>query len=327
MDKPIHLLIASDLHYAGAAEKARGTDYELSIIKHPLTKLFIRLFRQVVWLKDPFAHAHLVNRLLEPPIEPDLVILNGDYSCDSAFIGVSDPASLESAAEVLAKLRARFGLRVRPTFGDHELGKRSLAGERGGLRLASFDLARERLGIPPFWKQSAGRYLLFGVTSSLIAFPVFEKEALPEERARWWALRDEHFEQVRRAFAAVEPHQKILLFCHDPTALPYMHDDPVIAAKLPQIERTIIGHLHTPIVLWKSRILSGMPVIRFCGNAVRRMSSALHRAASWKPFNVLLCPSLAGVELTKKGGFYTAIIDPASTEPLQFKFHPIKWRA
>lgn len=325
MVKPVHLLIASDLHYASEAEKARGSNYELASVKSPWARLFIRCFRQFVWLKNPFAHNHLIEPVLSPPFEPDLVVLNGDYSCDSGFIGLSDPPSRQSAEELLGKFRARFGERLRVTLGDHEFGKRSLAGDCGGLRIHSFEIAHCELKIPTFWGESIGGYVLLGVTSSLIALPVFEKECLPEERERWRKLREEHLEEVRAAFRSVRPDQRIVLFCHDPTALPYLHDEEVVAAKLGQIERTVIGHLHTPLVLWKSRLLAGMPVIGFAGNAVRRMSTALHNAAKWKPFKILLCPSVAGVELTKGGGFYSTIINPNSVSPLEFRFHRIKW--
>jgi len=70
------------------------------------------------------------------------VIANGDYSCNSACIGVSDDAACQSAANVsenCAKASALF----RATFGDHELGKLSFFGGRGGLRLASWHRARQ----------------------------------------------------------------------------------------------------------------------------------------------------------------------------------------
>src|SRR3954465_11856624 len=112
-------------------------------IESLFTRLLVRFWRKFVWLKDPFAHNYLLDRLLERPGEPDLVIANGDFSCDSAFIGVADPASRQSAIECLAKLRARFGERLVLTMGDHELGKTSLAGNRGGLRLESWRVSTQ----------------------------------------------------------------------------------------------------------------------------------------------------------------------------------------
>ena len=64
-----------------------------------------------------------------------------------------------------------------------------------------------------------------------------------------------------------------------------------------------------------------MPVIRFLGHTALRMSTALHEARRWKPFHVRLCPSLAGIELTKDGGYLTAELDPNAHRPARFQFH------
>ena len=323
-EKATRLLICSDIHYASEQEKARG-GYELNAISNPLQRLVVRTFRNFVWLRDPFEHNHLIEQVLNPGVEPDIVVANGDFSCDSAFIGVSDPASQESAREVLEKLRRRFGEKFHATFGDHELGKRTLAGGRGGMRLASWHAAQEQLGLKPFWIRRIQPYVLIGITSSLVALPVYAKETLPEELPGWEELRKEHLSQIQQTFAGVQPGEKVILFCHDPTALPFLHDDEIVAKHLHCIERTIIGHLHTPIVLWESRLLAGMPQITFMGNAVRRMSRALNQARKWKPFKVLLCPSLAGVQIRKRGGYYTTDLMPNAREELDFRFHHIKW--
>ena len=93
-----------------------------------------------------------------------------------------------------------------------------------------------------------------------------------------------------------------------------------VREKLSQVESTIIGHLHTGLVLWKSRVMAGMPALTFLGNSIRRMSMALNEARHWKPFKVRLCPSLAGSELLKDGGYLTARLDPSGYEPAQFLF-------
>ena len=78
-------------------------------------------------------------------------------------MGVSDDAAFESAQECLGKLRAKFGDRARFTIGDHEIGKLSLFGGHGGMRLSSLTRAAESLGIKPFWQLIIGNYLLMGV--------------------------------------------------------------------------------------------------------------------------------------------------------------------
>jgi hypothetical protein len=112
-----------------------------------------------------------------------------------------------------------------------------------------------------------------------------------------------------------------LLFCHDPTALPFLWREEAVRRRLPQIEQTIVGHLHSNLILWKARLLAGMPSIRFLGHSVKRMSMALREARYWKPFRVRLCPALAGIELLKDGGFLTAELDADAHCPARFQFH------
>jgi len=120
------------------------------------------------------------------------------------------------------------------------------------------------------------------------------------------AAREEHLEAIRAGFRAVSDSKRLILFCHDPTALPYLWAESAVRSRANQIQHTFVGHLHSPLILWKSRWLAGMPTISFLGPSVRRVSSALNRARHWKPFKVRLCPSLAGIELLKDGGFFTA---------------------
>jgi hypothetical protein len=99
-----------------------------------------------------------------------------------------------------------------------------------------------------------------------------------------------------------------------------------VREKLPQIERTIIGHLHSNLIFFKSRFLRGMPVINFLGHTPRRISAALRQARHWKPFNVLLCPSTAGIQLLKDGGYLTAELDLTGQAPARFHCHRLPWR-
>ena len=321
---PFRLALISDIHYAGAAEAARQPAM-FDPISSPLRRQLVRLYRRHLWLHDPCAHNHLLDRFLSQTANADLVVANGDFSCDSAYIGVSDDAACASATECLAKLRATFPGRFHATFGDHELGKKMLAANVGGLRLASYHRAEQELGLQPFWQWTVGRYVLMGIVSTLVALPVYEAEALAEEKAAWRKLRAAHLEQIRAAFAALQPDQRVLLFCHDPTALPFLAREDAVRAKLPQIERTIIGHLHSPLILRQSALLSGLPAVPFLGHTIRRVTAALHEARHWHRFNILLCPSPAGIQLRKDGGYYTAEIDPAARQPARFLFHPLGW--
>jgi hypothetical protein len=303
----------------------RRRGHEARIIPNPLLRRAVSAYRHYIWLRDPFAHNHLLDDFLAQAGSPDAVVTNGDYSCDTEFIGVCDDASFESASQSLNKLRERFGQKLQCVIGDHELGKMSLFGGKGGFRLASWRRATADLALQPFWRIEIGNYVLMGVTSSLLAFPVYEPEALPNERPDWWALRDAHLSEIRQAFATLSERQRVLLFCHDPTALPFLGREEAVRAKLSQVEHTIIGHLHSRLFFWKSRMLAGMPTIRFLGNSIRRMSHALNEARCWRAFKPRLCPSIAGIELLMDGGYCEVRIDENASRPAEIHFHRLHW--
>jgi hypothetical protein len=116
----------------------------------------------------------------------------------------------------------------------------------------------------------------------------------------------------------------VLLYCHDPTALPFLWRDETVRERISQIERTIIGHLHSNLVLFEARILSGMPPIHFLGHTARRMTTALSEGRHWRHFRVKLCPALAGTQLLKDGGFLTVELDPEARLPAKFRFHSLR---
>ena len=318
------LLVVSDIHYASAAERARR-GHEAAVITNPLLRALSGAYRHFIWLRDPLAHNHLLDKFLDQSGACDLVVANGDYSCDSAFIGVSDNASFQSAQICLGKLRNHFGEKQLAICGDHEFGKTSLFGGAGGVRWASWRRATGELGLRPFWRVESGRYVFIGVTSTLIALPVYAPEILPEEREHWEQARIAHLAEIRAAFEALQPDQRVILFCHDPSALPFLWHDEAIRCRLPLVEQTIIGHLHTNLILWKSRVLAGMPAISFLGNTIRRYSTALREAGHWRDFKVRLCPSLTGIQLLKDGGWLRVEFDPDARQPAQFHLHRMPW--
>jgi hypothetical protein len=321
MPRSYTIAILSDIHYAGAAEQSRGDQYELNAIANPALRLVARASRRFIWLRHPLKQNHLLDEFLFAAGKADHVIAVGDYAYDANSVGISDDAACLSAQECLAKLRQKFGPAFHAIFGDHELGKKSMIGGLGGMRLASWHRARSELGLEPFWKFKLGNYVLMGVASSLVALPVFEAETLPAELPEWQQLREQHLTEIRQAFASLKPAQRVLLFCHDPTALPFLWREEAVRGKLPQIEQTVIGHLHSNLILWKSRLLAGMPRIGFLGHAAKRMSAALREARHWKPFKVRLCSALAGIELLKDGGYFALELDPEARLPLRFQFH------
>lgn len=325
MSKSFRIAIVSDIHYAAEAERVRCANYEHRQIKNPAVRIIERVYYHFVWLREHGAHNHLLDQFLAAVGQPDVVVANGDYQCNTRGVGVSDAASLASAEECLGKLRARFDGMLHTTIGDHELGKAGMFTGRGAMNLASWHVVVNQLRIEPFWHLQLGKYVLLGVTSSLIAFPVLKADTRPDEATEWERLREIHLEKIRDAFANLKPDERVLLFCHDPTALPFLGREPAIRKKISQVEQTVIGHLHSNLVLRGSRVLSGLPTISFLGKGVGRISAALGEARLWKPFHVRLCPSLTGTQLLKDGGFLTAELDADASRPARFEFHPIKW--
>jgi hypothetical protein len=314
--------IVSDIHYAGSSEQARGNDYEYKGVPNPVVRNFLRLHRHYVWMREPLRKNHLLDSFVARANGFDYLVANGDYSCNTAFLGLSDEAARESAVECLGKLTSRFGDRFFATFGDHELGKMSLIADRGGMRLQSFHRSLE-IGLKPFWRFEIGRYVLMGIASSLVAFPIMEPDALPAEVPDWQRLRSAHLEEIRGAFGSLQSDQRVLLFSHDPSALAFLSREEVVRSRLEQVAQTIIGHLHSNLVLSTSRALSGLPKITFLGHTVTRWTMSLREARYWREFKVRLCPALAGIQLLKDGGYLTAELDPEARQPVKFRFHSI----
>lgn len=316
----MRLLVVSDPHYASDAEKARR-GWELRAIRSPALRLFARIYRQYFWLADPTAHNGQLDRFLDQAGHPDLVVANGDYSCDSGFIGVADDAAHTSAQECLAKLRRRFGNRLLAIMGDHELGKMSLFGGVGGPRLASWRRCVGELGLAPVWSHETESHRLIGVTSSLAALPVFGAEILPEERGAWEEARIQHERAIESALGQLGASQRWILFCHDPTAFPYLARIPALAAAMKRLDATILGHLHSELILETSRRLAGIPEITCLGQTVRRISGALRKARAWKPFSPVLCPALAGIQFRRDGGYLELHLGKAGEPPRTRRMH------
>ena len=321
--KTVRIAVISDIHYAGVEERARCANfYAKQRMKHPAARIAARLYHRFIWLREIGEHNHMLDRFLAAAGPVDLAVANGDYSCNIAEVGVSDAAVFASAEECLGKLRARFGDAFRATLGDHDLGKTGLFTGTGSMTLGSWRRATEGLGIEPFWRVQFGKYVLLGITSSLVALPLFKMDLAAGEGEAWDRLRENQLEQIRNAFACLKPAERVILFCHDPSALPYLWREETVRVRISQLEQTIIGHLHTNLVLRVGRVLAGFPTISFLGKGVRRISTALGEAKFWKPFRVRLCPAPMGIQLLKDGGWLSAELD---ADAARFEFHPLQW--
>jgi len=178
------------------------------------------------------------------------------------------------------------------------------------LRLESYRRATAEVGCKRFWTVELGVYSLVGITSSLVALPVYAPEILPEERAGWDRLREEHLGEIRRVFEALHPSQRVLLFVHDPTALPFLAQEETVRRRLGQIERRWSATCTHRCSCGLALSWPACRKIRFLGNTVRRYSTALRRARDWEGFKLQLCPSLSGIQLLKDGGFLQMELDP-----------------
>ena len=324
--KLFRIAIISDIHYAAAGERAACANFYLRHrIRHAGARIAAKLFNRLIWLHEIGGHNHQLDRFLTAVGAADLVVANGDYSCNIAQVGLSDPAAFASAEECLGKLRVRFGEKFRATLGDHDLGKTGLFTGTGSMTLASWRAATEDLGIEPFWRVQFGRNILVGITSSLVALPILKTEVLAGEAEAWERLRESHLEKIRDAFAGLKSGERLILFCHDPSALPYLWREKVVREKISYLEQTVIGHLHTNLVLRAGRVLAGFPTISFLGKGTKRISTALGEAKLWKLFRVRLCPAPMGVQLLKDGGWLSAELDAKGSA--RFEFHPLKWQS
>ena len=314
----------SDFHWAGPAEQARS-GHETRVIKNPALRWAASAWRRWVWLAEPHRHNDRVQAICDRAGPVDRVLANGDFTLDSGFVGASDPAALASSAECLAVLRQTYGSRLLTTIGDHDLGKTSLFGGAGGLRRRSLEQCELELGLRRFWVEEVSPGWLFvGVTSSLVAWPMFELESLPEERDWWRQQHAEHLAAISGVFQGLGPGQQIVLCCHDPSALPFLYRETVIRERLGRVALTLIGHLHSRAILRAARGLAGCPRVTWLGVTARRYTTALRDARCWRDFRVDLCPSPAGIQLLKDGGWLTVDLDRPGSLPVVGR-HRLGW--
>ncbi len=319
----MNILVVSDLHFAGPSEQTRR-GHESRVMPNAVARTAAHLWRHYGWLRDPFAHNGKLGQIIAANPAPDLVVGNGDYTIDTAYVGVSDDAALESAALALGELRAAYGDRLLTTIGDHDLGKKSLFGAAGGPRWQSLLRCERELGLSRFWHREFGDYVLFGLASTPLAWPVFAAEGLPEELARWQEAQAALQARIALEFDRLPARARVVLFIHDPTALRFLWDLPEVRTRLHQVERTVIGHLHTPAIWRLARLLAGMPRLTFLGVTARRLSTALNSAGCWKHFRITLCPAPTGCQALKDGGWLTLELPP-NAQPVRVTRHRLPW--
>ena len=91
MPKTFCIAVVSDVHYAADEERARCADfYSLREIKNPAARIAERAFHHFIWLRDHGAHNDLFDKFLAAAGQPDLVVANGDFSCNTAQAGLKE---------------------------------------------------------------------------------------------------------------------------------------------------------------------------------------------------------------------------------------------
>jgi hypothetical protein len=147
-----------------------------------------------------------------------------------------------------------------------------------------------------------GDFHLIGINSSLFGLHLFLPEALEDEVPEWHRRRVEHTREVCEAFDGLPERARVLLFCHDPSALAVLRRFPSVQMRIHQIERTILGHLHTPALLALVKLLPKIPKVNPKYPVARIIAHSLRDARTWKMFNPILCPSTFGTGKHVSGG-------------------------
>ena len=306
----MRLAIISDVHVLGPTEIARANQSFASLRDdpHALRRKWRRglyRVRRRLWNGHlEWRHTAFLRALEEvEDFQPEWVIANGDYGGDYGGVGLSNEATYDSAALVVQLIRQRFPERARFVFGDHDIGKYSTVLREGGIRISSLDRGETQLGIPSFWHEVDDNVHLIGLNSSLFTLEHFLPEALLEEVPEWKRRQAAHLAHVREAFTSLPRQAQVILFCHDPSALEALAQLPVVQRRLPQIALTVIGHLHSPTLLWLARRAARLgggwnphyPVARI-------ISKGLAGARSWELFRPVVCPSTFGTGHHVAGG-------------------------
>jgi hypothetical protein len=138
----VTVAILSDIHYAGAAERARGRTTSFAPSPIPCSAPLPRAYRHFVWMRHPLDQGRQLDRFLAEVRPVDYLVANGDYSCDSGFVGVSDPAAFPKRAgmsrQTAREIRRPGVVHLRRSrIGQID----SLFGGKGEMRLASWHCA------------------------------------------------------------------------------------------------------------------------------------------------------------------------------------------
>lgn len=304
----MRIAVISDLHVAGPGEHAE-TEASVRQIGDGESRLRRKFRRGLNRFRDRFWHWHPESRAacfvqaLQHIYQynPDLLVANGDYAGDHSGTGLSDDHTYESVNHVVSLIREIFPQRSRFNFGDHDIGKYNTVRRQGGIRLKSLERGLQ-LGLESFWEEARGTLTLMGVNSSLLTLELYLPEALPEEVEAWSAQREAHIGEIVERFAALPREHRVVLFCHDPSALGLLSGLPEVQQRIPQIACTVVGHLHTPMLMGLTRMMRHVPVPKTKYPIARIVTHGARGSQDWKQFHPVVCPSTYGVGKHLSGG-------------------------
>jgi hypothetical protein len=301
--------VISDIHVLGPGEiwRAHRITRDVGVHHAFLARQWHRALmraRRRLWNWHPEKRYACFVRALDTigRFTPDWVVANGDFGGDASGVGISADEAFESVRRVVNLLRCTFPGRCRFVYGDHEIGKHSTELGRGGIRLESVRRGEEELEMPLFWHERDAPFHLIGVSSTLLTLRLFLPEARPEEIPEWEELRRRHVGQIREAFASLPAEARVLLFVHDPSALGTLEELPEVRARLSQIERTIVGHLHAPALMPLARLLARLPAPNPRYPVARIIAHGTRSALRWPAFRPVVCPSTFGAGGHVPGG-------------------------
>ena len=305
----MRLAVISDVHVMGPSEKDKHNESFNRLGEglprmHGAWRRSLHRLRRRFWVDHPEARHQSFLHALDTvaSYNPDWIVANGDYGGDTLGIGMSDASTFESVASVVTLIRHMFPNNAHFIFGDHEIGKYSTALKQGGIRLKSLQRGEELLGIRSFWTERVDGFHLVGVNSSLFVLDLFLPEALADEIPEWRRLRTEHIDQVNASFENLPADARVLLFCHDPSALSVISELPGVQRHISQIERTILGHYHAPSLLSLAKLVRLLPKLDPKYPVARITMHGVHGIKGWRKFRPIVCPATFGAGHHVPGG-------------------------
>jgi len=105
----------------------------------------------------------------------DVVLIAGD---------LTQGGKPDEMADFQAQIKG-FQLPVSFVFGNHDVGGKRAAGQKGGVTAGRVALAEQTFGVPSFWSRAFNGVRVIGLNSSLLG------SGLPEEAEQWSFLENE----------------------------------------------------------------------------------------------------------------------------------------